>query len=174
MAERTKLWIADAMKRLLVKKPLEKVFVTDICKEAEIERPTFYYHFRDKYDLMAWIFCQQTMKTDVLSVESAAKAMNGMRQDYIFFKRAFEDSSQSPMWAYMHAYFVKRYTDIAMERSGGVLDEQTRFSIRLYCYGTIGMTQEWMMHDNITPAETIVKMMFASMPERLKELFFAQ
>ena len=46
MAERTKLWIADAMKRLLVKKPLEKLFVTDICKEAEIERPTFYYHFK--------------------------------------------------------------------------------------------------------------------------------
>ena len=30
------------------------------------------------------------------------------------------------------------------------------------------------MHDNITPAERIVKMMLASMPERLKELFFAQ
>ena len=172
MAERTKLWIAEAMKRLLVKKPLEKIFVTDICKEAEIERPTFYYHFKDKYDLMAWIFCQQTMKTDVLSVESAAKAMNGMRQDYIFFKRAFEDNSQSPMWAYMHAYFVKRYTDIAMERSSGILDEQTRFSIRLYCYGTIGMTQEWLMHDNIMPAETIVRMMFNSMPENMKELFF--
>ena len=174
MAERTKLWIADAMKRLLVKKPLEKIFVTDICKEAEIERPTFYYHFKDKYDLMAWIFCQQTVKTDVLSVESAAKAMNGMRQDYIFFKRAFEDNPQSPMWAYMHTYFVKRYTDIAAERSGAVLDEQTKFSIRLYCYGTVGMTQEWLMHDNITPAETIVKMMFNSMPERLKELFFGK
>ena len=56
-------------------------------------------------------------------------------------------------------------------RSGGVLDEQTRFSIRLYCYGTIGMTQEWLTHDNITPAETVVEMMFGSMPENLKELF---
>ena len=121
---------------------------------------------------MAWIFCQQTMKTDVLSAESATTAMNGMRQDYIFFKRAFEDNSQSPMWAYMHAYFVKRYTDIAMEKTGTTLDAQTRFSIRLYCYGTIGMTREWLMHDNITPAETIVKMMFDSMPESLKELFF--
>ena len=174
MAERTKLWIADAMKRLLVKKPLEKIFVTDICKEAEIERPTFYYHFKDKYDLMAWIFCQQTMKTDVLSVESAAKAMNGMRQDYIFFKRAFEDNSQSPMWTYMHAYFVKRYTDIAMEKTENALDAQTRFSIRLYCYGTIGMTQEWLMHDNITPAETVVEMMFHSMPESMKALYFGR
>ena len=126
----------------------------------------------DAYDLMAWIFCQQTMKTDVLSVESAAKAMNGMRRDYIFFKRAFEDNSQSPMWAYMHAYFVKRYTDIATEKAGQELDAQTRFSIRLYCYGAIGMTQEWLMHDNITPAETVVEMMFHSMPDHLQKIFF--
>ena len=80
MSERTKIWIADAMKRLLVKKPLQKIFVTEICREAEIERPTFYYHFQDKYDLMAWIFCQRTLQTDVLSMESAAAAMNSMRQ----------------------------------------------------------------------------------------------
>lgn len=53
MAERTKLWIAEAMKRLLAQKPIEKLRVTEICREAEIERPTFYYHFKDKYDLMA-------------------------------------------------------------------------------------------------------------------------
>ena len=123
---------------------------------------------------MAWIFCRQTMKTDVLSVQSASKAMMGMRQDYFFFKRAFEDNSQSPMWAYMHAYFVKRYTDVAMEKAGQELDAQTRFSIRLYCYGAIGMTQEWLMRDNITPAETIVEMMFGSMPQGLKELFFGK
>ena len=171
MAERTKIWIADAMKRLLVKKPLEKIFVTEICREAEIERPTFYYHFRDKYDLMAWIFCQRTLQTDVLSVESAAAAMNGMRQDYIFYKRAWEDNSQSPMWAYMHEYFVGKYSEVAKEKLDvDTLDAQTRFSIRLYCYGTLGMTREWLMMDNITPAETVVRMMFASMPERLRRI----
>ena len=172
MAERTKIWIADAMKRLLVKKTLEKIFVTEICREAEIERPTFYYHFRDKYDLMAWIFCQRTLQTDVLSVESAAAAMNGMRQDYIFFKRAWEDNSQSPMWAYMHEYFVQRYSEIAREKTGAEPDTQTQFSIRLYCYGTLGMTREWLMKDNITLAETVVRMMFASMPESLRGIFF--
>ena len=136
--------------------------------------PTFYYHFQDKYDLMAWIFCQRTLQTDVLSVESAAAAMNGMRQDYVFFKRTWEDNSQSPMWAYMHEYFVKRYTEIAREKTGGESDAQTRFSIRLYCYGTLGMTREWLMKDNITPAQTVVEMMFRSMPERLRELYFAQ
>lgn len=76
------------------------------------------------------------------------------------------------MWAYMHEYFVKRYTEIAGERSGVELDAQTMFSIRLYCYGTLGMTREWLMNDNITPAETVVRMMFDSMPESLRRIFF--
>ena len=39
MAERTKLRIAAAMKRLLVKNPLDMIRITEICREAEIERP---------------------------------------------------------------------------------------------------------------------------------------
>ena len=34
------------------------------------------------------------------------------------------------------------------------------------------MTREWLMKDNITPAETVVQMMFGSMPESLRRLFF--
>ena len=39
-------------------------------------------------------------------------------------------------------------------------------------YGTLGMAREWLMKDNITPVETIVQMMFVSMPESLKPVFF--
>ena len=75
MAERTKLWIADSLRKLLSRKSIDKVRVTEICKEAEIERPTFYYHFKDKYDLMAWMIFQSAYDTDVLDLDSAAKAL---------------------------------------------------------------------------------------------------
>ena len=173
MAERTKLWIAETMKKLLISKSIDKIRVTEICRAAEIERPTFYYHFQDKYDLVAWIFFQNVEVTDVLSVESAAKSMNRMREDMLFYRRAFEDSSQNALWQYMLEYFVDRYTRLAEERSGSpTLDTQTRYSIRLYCYGAIGMTREWILKDNITPGEVIVQMMFASMPERLRQIYF--
>ena len=85
------------MKKIMTIKPLDKIRVTEICREAEIERPTFYYHFKDKYNLVAWIFFHDAFKTDILSVESAAKAMNKMRADYLFYKRAYEDNSQNPL-----------------------------------------------------------------------------
>lgn len=173
MAEITKLWIANKMRELMKYKSIDKIRVTEICKAAGIERPTFYYHFKDKYDLVAWIFFQEAYDTDVISVESAARAMSRMKNDMIFYKRAYEDTTQNALWKYMLEYFVKRYTDLAKEKLGiSILDTQLSYSIRFYCMGAVGMTQEWVMEDNITSAETIVVMMFHSMPETMRTVFF--
>lgn len=173
MAEITKLWIADKMRELMKHKSIDRIRVTEICQMAGIERPTFYYHFKDKYDLVAWMFYHSAYETDVLSVESAAKSMNRMKSDMVFYKRAYEDSSQNALWRYMVEYFVARYTELAKEKLGtDVLDTQTTYSIRLYCMGTVGMTREWVLHDNITSAETVVQMMFASMPENMRRIYF--
>ena len=53
-----------------------------------------------------------------------------------------------------------------------VLDTQLLFSIRLYCYGAVGMTREWVLEDNVTSPETLVQMMFASMPDQLRQIYF--
>ena len=101
MAEITKMWIADKMREIMKHKPIDKIRVTEICKAADIERPTFYYHFKDKYDLVAWMFCRDAYGTDITSVASAAAGMNRMKQDIIFYRRAYEDASQNALWHYM-------------------------------------------------------------------------
>lgn len=44
------------MKKLMEKKPFSKISVGDICEDCGMNRKSFYYHFRDKYDLVNWIF----------------------------------------------------------------------------------------------------------------------
>ncbi len=173
MAEITKMWIADKMQEIMKHKPISKIRVTEICRAAEIERPTFYYHFKDKYDLVAWMFYTEAYGTNIISVESAAAGMNKMKQQILFYKRAYEDASQNALWRYMLEYFAKRYTELAKEKLGtDILDSQLAYSIRFYCMGAVGMTQEWVLNDNITSAETVVQMMFNSMPENLHQIFF--
>ena len=68
---------------------------------------------------------------------------------------------------------VSRYTDLVKEKlNTDVIDAQLAYSIRFYCMGSVGMTREWVLEDNITSAETVVKMMFQSMPENLREILF--
>ena len=95
MAEITKMWIADKMREIMKHKPISKIRVTEICRAAEIERPTFYYHFKDKYDLVAWMFYTEAYETDITSAVSAAAGMNKMKQQILFYKRA---SQQFTHW----------------------------------------------------------------------------
>ena len=137
MAERTKLWIADKMKDLMKKKPLDKIRITEICQAAEIERSTFYYHFRDKYELVAWIFFQSADQINIIDLHDAANAMRQMKNDMIFYKRAYEDTSQNALWQYMLEYFSAKYTELAKKMSGQeTLDAQLLYSIRLYAGDT--------------------------------------
>lgn len=99
--------------------------------------------------------------------------MNKMKQEILFYRRAYEDSSQNALWHYMLEYFVRRYTDLVKEKlNTDVIDAQLAYNIRFYCMGSVGMTREWVLEDNITSAETVVKMMFQSMPENLREILF--
>ena len=101
--------------------------------------------------------------------------MNKMKQEILFYKRAYEETSQNALWHYMLEYFVRRYTELAKEKLGTeILDTQLTYSIRFYCMGAVGMTQEWVLNDNITSAETVVQMMFNSMPENLQKIFYIQ
>lgn len=52
----TKQALSGALKALMEEKPFEKISVSDICEKCRMNRKSFYYHFRDKYDLANWIF----------------------------------------------------------------------------------------------------------------------
>lgn len=41
MADRTKIWIADKMKALMARKPLDKIRATEICRKGMRFRGTF-------------------------------------------------------------------------------------------------------------------------------------
>ena len=54
MAKNTKLSLSTALLELLEAKPLDKITVTELVKKCGVNRQTFYYNFRDIYDLVEW------------------------------------------------------------------------------------------------------------------------
>ncbi len=173
MTDRTKLWIAEKMKEIMKQKEIEKIRITEICAAADIERSTFYYHFKDKYDLIAWIFYHDAFNTNVIDEKEAAESMKKMKREVLFYRRAYADKSQNALWKYMHQYFTDEYTRIAEEKLYPLpLTREQIFSIRLYCFGAVGMAEEWILHDDHTPAEKIIRMMFNSMPEFMRAIYF--
>lgn len=52
----TKRALADSMKEIMNIKPLSKISIKDIVEGCNMNRKSFYYHFKDKYDLVNWIY----------------------------------------------------------------------------------------------------------------------
>ena len=58
MASSTKEALGNALKKMLS----DKITVIDIVEDCEVNRQTFYYHFDDVYDLLEWVFEEDTNK----------------------------------------------------------------------------------------------------------------
>lgn len=64
----TKLALEASLKNLLLKKPVDKITITDLTNDCGITRMAFYYHFKDIYDLVEWS-----------CYEDASKALHGKK-----------------------------------------------------------------------------------------------
>ena len=55
MCYATKRKIADCVKQLMRKKEIRKITIQDIMDATSMSRQSFYYHFKDIYDVLEWI-----------------------------------------------------------------------------------------------------------------------
>ncbi|MCR4786438.1 MAG: TetR/AcrR family transcriptional regulator [Lachnospiraceae bacterium] len=102
----TKKALADALKKLMKKKGFDRVSVSDICNSCGMNRKSFYYHFRDKYDLVNWVFYE-----DLIDRLSVADYENGwdmlydicskFYEDRVFYAEAFRIEGQDSFRSYV-------------------------------------------------------------------------
>lgn len=100
----TKRALAASMKNLMGKKPMEKINITDIVEGCNMNRQSFYYHFKDKYDLVNWIFYTELILTiKDYSTEKLGlleKACEYFYENKSFYKNAFEVTGQNSFSEY--------------------------------------------------------------------------
>lgn len=60
--ELTKKLLAESLKKCMRQKPLGKISIREIVEDCGVNRQTFYYHFKDIYDLVEWMFNQEALR----------------------------------------------------------------------------------------------------------------
>jgi probable dihydroxyacetone kinase regulator len=106
----TKLALADSLKRLMLKTSFNQISVKDIADGCGLTRQAFYYHFKDKYDLMNWIYYTETARfmSSCSTVEHWLDGMvdlcNYMRQNRSFYIKALNTTGQNSFPEYLRDY----------------------------------------------------------------------
>lgn len=161
----TKKVIITSIKELMRKKNLHNISVSDIVENCGIDSQTFYYHFKDKYDLVNWIYY-----TEVVTAVTRDKDLNdwnevvldmltSMKREQHFYTNSLNAIKQN---AFQDCFFdvtkvlITGMIDAVAEDKG--IDEKDKdFIAGFYAYGLVGITVQWACCGMKEPPEEIVQ-----------------
>lgn len=177
MAERTKFLLAEELKRRSKMSPLSRIKVSELCEACGVDRRTFYYHFKDVYDLTAWIYNQTVDellpgKDGNPGIQGYEKALGRLQKDNYFYRRALDEDSQNSLGRHILLHNFMIYAEAVKSHSGGdSLSEKDEFEIRYHCYGSLGMIRRWLFTGCTPPPKKMAALLVASMPPVLQQLY---
>lgn len=101
----TKQKIALALRQLMQERPLRKITVQDLMERTQMTRQSFYYHFQDIQDVLAWIGEQQVsgwlQDTQELSFEDwMMRIIVLLNEDRNFYRQMLHFGDQ----AFLHRF----------------------------------------------------------------------
>ena len=175
--DRTKILLAEELKRQSRTVPLRRFKVVDLCAACGIDRRTFYYHFRDVYDLMAWEYNRTV--DDCLpgkgrnpGIAGFAEALTKIRKDGYYYRWTLSEDSQNSLGRYILQHNVEIYEEALKQVFGtDALSEKDSFAIGYHCFGSLGMLRRWLFADCTPPPEEMAARMIAAMPPVLLRLY---
>lgn len=174
----TKGMFADELEAMMERMPLSKVRVRDLCERCGVERRVFYYHFKDKYDLVAWMFERDySMAADgraAYSRELFAAAHERLWLRRGFYRRAFEEDSQNSIWRYIVQFSVEANERILKMHLGvPALSRKLALEARHFAYGNVGCVVEWLRGGIEASPAQLAADLFAFMPPDLRKAYAA-
>lgn len=177
MSQVTKRALEQSLKNLLLKKPLTKITINDIAEDCGINRMTFYYHFKDIYDLVEWSCLEDARK----ALEEK-KTYETWQQGFLQIYEAVRDNKPFVMNVYrcVHREQVERYLKplvdnllmgVVNEEAEGmtVREEDKEFIARVYSYIFVGLMLDWIKEDMKEEPEEIVEKLATMVKGSVKE-----
>lgn len=152
MSQVTKRALAASLIKLLSQKPLDKVTVKDIIEDCGVNRQTFYYHFKDIYDLVDWIFLE--MASEFLegkeTYDTWQQGFTQILYDVLRNRRlimnAYNSLSREQVERFLYALTYDLLLGVVEEEAVDVpiREEDKKFIIDFYKYAFVGFMIDWI------------------------------
>lgn len=163
----TKKIIAYSLKKLMEETPFQKISIRQIMEQAEIRRQTFYDHFQDKYELLAWIYQQDISEniSDFLDYEKWHKVvfriLDYFYHHQVFYRNALTVSEQNSFDRYFFEHTQEllktMIKDVTTKQPYSISPEGLEFSTELLSHAFVGLTKEWLMAGCPQSSEQLAK-----------------
>ena len=165
MSKVTKRALEQSLKNLLLKKPLTKITIGDITEDCGINRMTFYYHFKDIYDLVEWACLEDARraldekKTYDTWQQGLLQIFAAVQENKPFILNVYRCVHREQVEKYLQPLVDQLLLNVINEEAAGITvrDEDKQFIAQVYSYMFIGLMLDWIKDDMREDPQQIVE-----------------
>ena len=155
----TKRALGEALKKLLKTKSFSKICIGEICELCNMNRKSFYYHFRDKYDLVIWIFenefFNRVEKHPNSMWRTARELCSYFYENKHFYKKILQVYGQNSFSEYFLEACEKSFAAKIHEKEG--FENTEKSTIELYASYFVLALYKWLKNDCDKDADTFFR-----------------
>lgn len=139
MANTTKLALEASLKELLRTKPIDRITINDLTEHCGISRMTFYYHFKDIYDLVEWACVEdgkralQGKKTYDTWLEGIAQIFEAVLENKPFIMNVYHAVAHEKVEQYLYKLTYELIVNV-VEENAKALRLQTEINALLQIF----------------------------------------
>lgn len=146
---KTEMKLAEALKTLMAKESIDSITVKRLTAMCGINRQTFYYHFRDIYDLITWIYLNESVD----NLDKASSTSDALLLIFAYLKRneamvkttlASAGRELVMQFLYNSCYNIVLKAVIAIDRQPTLTAEEKKFIGNFYAPSYVYMLINWM------------------------------
>ena len=151
----TKQALANALKQLLQKKQITKITINDIAEACGISRMTFYYHFKDIYDLADWTL-QEALHTAIADNRTHDNWQQGflnlldvLKAHQPLILNVYRAIDREQVERYMRREVEALLLPVVEEQAAGLqISEKGKHMVAIfYTYAFMGIVLEWIQRN---------------------------
>jgi probable dihydroxyacetone kinase regulator len=165
MAEITKTALASSFRRLSEATPIDKITISDITEDCGVNRQTFYYHFQNIYDLVAWIYQNETTKaiggnkTYSTWQEGFLNVFRWILANRSFVLRTYHSQCREHLKSFLFSEVYNLLISVVNECAEDKLasDADKSFIADFYKFAFVGTVLNWIECDMEEKPEIIIK-----------------
>lgn len=156
----TKNALAASMKKLMSQKPFAKISVGDICEECGMNRKSFYYHFKDKYDLVNWIFCVDFIgRINLESYEAEWNLLDDLCRYFYAEREFYSNALQIEGQNSFKEYFFETLRPVIVFYMQSAFSRSVKkdFYVTFFCDGFLSAIARWLQEGSVIPPDEFIE-----------------
>lgn len=155
----TKNALAAALKELMTEVPFSKITISDICEKCRMNRKSFYYHFKDKYDLVNWIYDTEFItvtqgKTYNQAWDFLNDICNYFYENQEFYRAALKIKGQNSFSDHFREFLLPIIAEYLRDICNS--DSIRDFQINFFADGLTCTLERWIVEKECMPPQELL------------------